>query len=1127
MADNKPNTKPPTGLQITRAGETFTFSWAIGDANYDDGQKFRWDLNGVRQDINTTKKDDGIKSIGKTQTSVKKTVTVPNMKKSITFAVQGNRKKYKKKIKGKKTEISPKPSEWIKGTKTELFHAPPDPDASFSLESSNVGVISWWVGSDDWRNNKDSSFYVFTELKCYTGWTSNSSSSGPTSWDEVPLDANQRKLTSGSWRFSEDSSQFQGDYSYTRWFKVVAYGPVGSTQIKKYVYHTYALPRQVTDITAKLVRKTAGNGYMCDTQWKAEESFTHPIETTTVQYAIGTPHTVGQTSGNKYTVSWYPPNNLSWNNAGTVTDTTNYDALRFSIDNNIEDDQLVYVRANTQHDDHVVEGKEEIAYGETGTLPLPTNVVVNYAGYSSTHRISVSADNDTNLEASYIAVYFKNEDEPGTYTCIGVLPYGTTTGTFAAPIADGEISIGTEIILGDYEFETTDWGTQYNISTDTIKMRGKGIKWEESVTLPPEVHCRAVDNSTIHVSWSWNWKKSNQSELSWSDHEDAWQSTDPPQSYIVDNIYAGEWNIKGLDVGTWYVRVRLLDSQNDLTTVGLWSDTQIIKLSSAPAIPSLELSESLVTTDGEVTCYWGYVSTDGTPQLQANICEATIDPLTGKFVYGEILERAQSQQSLSFLISKRINENGWAPGDTRYLAVKVISGSGESSTSEETDGWSIPAAIKIADPIVCSITSTSDALIEQPKEYELTTDTNIVDGKTYYTRSGSEGSYIYTEVVNPVIEDLSIYYEQLAIKKYDLIKLPLSITVEGAGLTGKTILSIERDGPFHISRPDENDIDGFDKETVFIREYDGEGTFEITAEDITGFLDDRANYTLTAVSKVSYDEKGVYTQTAEDSLNFTVNWQYQATVPIGRVTMDPTYNVAIITPDVPEGTEVRTGDVCDIYRLSIDRPQLIYKGAIFGDTYVDPYPTIGDYGGYRLVYRTVDGDYTTGSNIAWFNTSEDENNDDSLNIFASIIDFGNGSVSLPYNLSLNSKWSKDFQQTSYLGGHIQGDWNPAVVRTGTINSVGIVTLDEGTDEDHNIIEVMRELAIYPGVCNVRTPDGSNYAANINVTEDREEKWVSKLAKYTLDITRVDNQSYDAMPYSVWQESLEDEEENEG
>ena len=46
--------------------------------------------------------------------------------------------------------------------------------------------------------------------------------------------------------------------------------------------------------------------------------------------------------------------------------------------------------------------------------------------------------------------------------------------------------------------------------------------------------------------------------------------------------------------------------------------------------------------------------------------------------------------------------------------------------------------------------------------YELTADTEVDSGKTYYTRTGSEGAYSYEAVENPTKSGLSSYYEQTA-----------------------------------------------------------------------------------------------------------------------------------------------------------------------------------------------------------------------------------------------------------------------------------------------------------------------------------------------------------------------------
>lgn len=64
--------------------------------------------------------------------------------------------------------------------------------------------------------------------------------------------------------------------------------------------------------------------------------------------------------------------------------------------------------------------------------------------------------------------------------------------------------------------------------------------------------------------------------------------------------------------------------------------------------------------------------------------------------------------------------------------------------------------------------------------FALTTDTVINPNKTYYTRSGTEGSYIYTKVAIPVLADIGTYYEATKTLQIstNLKRIPVD---EGAG----------------------------------------------------------------------------------------------------------------------------------------------------------------------------------------------------------------------------------------------------------------------------------------------------------------------------------------------------------
>jgi len=56
-------------------------------------------------------------------------------------------------------------------------------------------------------------------------------------------------------------------------------------------------------------------------------------------------------------------------------------------------------------------------------------------------------------------------------------------------------------------------------------------------------------------------------------------------------------------------------------------------------------------------------------------------------------------------------------------------------------------------------TTPADAVDAVAPTYALTEDTALTAGKTYYTRSGSEGSYVYTPVDTPDVANITTYYE--------------------------------------------------------------------------------------------------------------------------------------------------------------------------------------------------------------------------------------------------------------------------------------------------------------------------------------------------------------------------------
>lgn len=679
-----------------------------------------------------------------------------------------------------------------------------------------------------------------------------------------------------------------------------------------------------------------------------------------------------------------------------------------------------------------------------GKLATPENLSVSTN--NTTYKATVTVTNKSTVPDSFMVVRYCPTSNPNGLI-LGIIPNGSSSVIVQCPNWSAETAIAFKVYAVQGTYTTTSLGggiTEYRINAN---MESESLSQGGSIPVAPtNVSVNPTDISgTVQVRWAWSWSGANGAEISWADHADAWESTEEPDTHEVTNMDSSKLNISDLETGkTWYIRVRLFEDTGDAKTYGAYSDIQSIDLSSAPLTPLLRLSSGVITTEGMTTATWAFVSGDGTSQTYAEICEATY--VSNVLTYGNIIASTQTAQHIDIYAK----DTGWTAGTVHYLCLRVQSGSGKFS-----DTWSPPVPVIIAEPLTCSITATS-----------LVTSTVVVDGQTI--------------TVNTLDE------------------LPLTVTVSGAGSTSHVTVAVERATDYFLERPDESQFVGYKGETVALTERQGNGTVTIDQSNILGMFDDGADYRIVATIN---DELG---QAATDTLDFIVGWDHQALMPTATIALNN--DVMEITPVAPIGVD--QDDTCDIYRLSADRPQLVYQGAEFGTKYIDPYPTIGDYGGYRIVFKSKYGDYITqDGELAW----EDYGKTEGVYFYTpkAIINFGDDTAAVMLDMALSNQWEKDFQETKYLGGSVRGDWNPSVSRKGTVNSTTIRFLDEET------ISALHRLAAYPGICHVRMPDGTNIHANVDVTLDSDFGNSPKTTETSLSITRVDSNTLDGMTYSEW------------
>lgn len=1052
-------TKAPTGLSIVRSEDKYTASWKIGDKDYGDGQYFQYAINttGKVSWLPTKNTAIGTTATSRAITTINKSNYYPNTDSegnnkpflySICFRVAGNRKTYKTgsgKKKKKKTH-RPSASAWVR--KDFVVNPPKKPTLTYVLDEglTNVCTFSW---SAPYESNDS---YIFTDVQWQTILVKNSSEAdgGKLDWSNAEGGAGGAE---GIKTITEDTSILYKDgNSYTRWFRVRSRGPRGvynADGSNGWVYekHVYALPHQA-DVTGTSASETEEGGFQCTVDWTAGQSGgQNPIDKTTAQYTITTPDG-GLTC----------PSGASWKDANISRDTEAGDAAVFSIDDQLGKDQCLFIRVNTQHDSNITYGKPQLSY--VGFLKDPSGLSVSTDNV--THKATITATNNSAVEDSMLIVrYVPSSGDP---IDIGVIPHGSTSVTVQCPNWDGQGAIAFDVyaIVGTAVKQTrADGVDSYSV---TVGMRSQNTVSDGGAVpvAPKNVSVSRVEgkSDTVRVDWDWPWSEAGSAEISWSDHDDAWESTDEPESFLISNLHASHWNISDLETGkTWYVRVRLIAGNmatSEGVTYGPWSDVSqgTIDLSSAPNKPVLILSNSVIPEDGSTIASWVYTTTDNTAQAYAEV--AIVEN-------GGYTPIAHSLTAQHVTIPAQAENYTLSTGNIYNLVCRVKSASGKLSE------WSDIVSLTVAKPISCEIVQTS--LVSQHIESMRGVDT--------------------------------------------LTKMPLSIKVTGAGDGGITTVVVERAEDYLMVRPDETNFNGNKGEMVLQTSPPLVGVNQVsfTTDDLIGPMDDGAVYNIVATVQDGLGQKNSVT------LPFEVHWEHQAEKPSAEIVIDEANLIAYIKPIAPANADPE--DVADIYRLSADKPELIVEGAIFGETYVDPYPALGDMGGHRIVTRTKNGDYITAENqIAMVDSPElgvdPIENEDLLNI----IDFEGRQIRFYWETDYSNTWAKDFQETAYLGGSIEGDWNPAVSRSGTLSSKAITVLDQ------EMLKDVRRLADYPGICHVRTADGSSYAADVQVSEDYTDDEKGMVTNYSLSITKVGSQGFDGMTKEQWDEENPAEVEGE-
>ena len=954
-------------------------------------------------------------------------------------------------------------SDW---TSASFWLGPPAaPSLSVSNDSANKTTFTW----TDNHSDTDGGMYecCYYRTKCDVN---PDSSANWSAWQVA---------NSGSYTYTDN---VQGR---VRVFQIAARGPAGWSAVQTQRHYLGAPPQ--AQWVNKPVSYTDKGSYYQMTVTANISGASYTVDSVVPQYFIGTPNKyIDVPSG----ANWTDGPSYHYGGSGTYTLTVNTNDV-------VGPDECMWVRVKTIHDS--IETYSDAYRVKVEELTAPELTLTVSTPTPSGFTVGVTVDSaGTNVPDAYMEMYLEKYSATGleNYILIGTIANGTSTTTITC----------TEDITGEsgYSLHTR------NVSADGVTMTSDYDTYSTTMPVAPTLDSVTMTNvaGKVYLSWTNAWTEATGVIIAWTDDQDNWMSNDDPEEYEIKEL-ASSWFITGLETGKdWYFRVRSVKEANDSETLSPWSNELPIDLSSAPAVPVLYLSDETITDDGMVTAYWAHVSTDGTGQVASNIVEATYSG--GVWTYGNPVAATKEAQHVDIYAE----DQGWTNGTTKYLALQTRSGSGGMSD------YSTPVKLVIAGKPTVAITANNLSATETLTEYFIgdgVTDTfncaynmtasptvtvdgtaatvvSYADGEVELSAAPDDGDEVvitYTTAVNKILDDM-----------------PLTATITTTNAETLTV-AIERAVTYPMLRPDGTMTDGAEGETVYVDTIAAEASnsISIAVDDLIGRLDDGAWYNLIATVHDGYG------QSAEKRIRFKVHWSHQSWEPTATFVTESDTLIARITPIA--AADYASGDTCDIYRMSADQPELIISGGQFGTEYVDPYPAFGPDSGYKIVTVTGTNDYITEDNsFAEYDTTDDPNSAyDQLNPGLLVIDFDADRIELEYNIGLGNSWAKDFQRTTYLGGKVVGDHNRTVTRDLSASSLLV------RGDDPELAYRMRELARFAGLCHVRTPEGSSFVADVQVSE--AQSYDTATIDYDLSIQKVDPVGFDGMTYAEWQDYQEE------
>ena len=611
-------------------------------------------------------------------------------------------------------------------------------------------------------------------------------------------------------------------------------------------------------------------------------------------------------------------------------------------------------------------------------------------------------------------------------------------------------------------------------------------------------------------------------EVTWSENEDAWDSTEQPSSYEFATYDAESrsdaWShtstvvVRGLDEGVMYFfRARCYYDGGDERS---WSDySETMSATSYAAPEEVVLTAPATVPRGEaIECYWtisgeleqkewhihpvGFPNTDlasGEGSLLFGTIPADnimvpsysptedeqVDPAKTYYVStGDGFEPVAEPVEEDLATYYELNSFDDSPSSIEFY---VEAGVGGGLTASE------PVTVEIADVPSCEIAAT-ETLVEQPLTFSAFTDNPSSDllvtlasnGVSYEAPDGSRdqvaGDVIWTGRVSPTWAastwegsemqqalQRAVADAQAAISAAQAAKQAaddaLAGMTEGDEGYEDAVLAAET-AEAAVANAQTALADA--QAELAAHASDGDTNAATVALPASLPLVDGASYTLSvrAVEEVA----GLTSEPATATVG--IAWSHQAPVPSDGITVTPNQGDRTVTINLVPPDGAAEGDAYDVYRKTQTGYERIASDVALTAAVTDRYAPFGKNVelSYRVCCRTADGDEVF------------EDYEYSLPATTLRFDWGNSFVELPWNLEMSDSYEKPFERRMHMDGSVNGYFDVGFTRDGSF------TTDVNRAESLEQANLVHELGEYSGPVFCRTHLGAAFQCNVDVRD---------------------------------------------